>query len=105
MDAIDLKFSCVVNESVIPSVKTAYHNVTLGNEECSIARLKSGEKATLPLNRFLLLGQNSSVADLTWKVSYKIRVLSFIGNMRFDQRFASVTNYSGLVQWNAQPSN
>lgn len=100
LDAKDLKISCVVNKAQMSSFISQMHDVTIVAPSTSMARLKSGEKAALPLNRFMEFGPVPSVADITWNGSYKIRVLTFIGNMKFSQRFTSVTNYSGSIQWN-----
>ena len=105
LDAKDVSVECEMNDLDLSGMHSSMRNIRFGGGTWSMARLRSGEKAMLPLNRSIRTGKSPSTADVTWKISYKIRILAFIGNIKFAQRFASVTNYSGSIQWNAVPSN
>lgn len=68
-------------------------------------RLGKGEKITFKLNNDADMGQMPGTADITVSLIYKIHWLPFLGIQRFKQHFSAVTNFSGNIQWNSEPSN
>jgi len=107
MDARDLKTSWGIKESrsKIGGLNLEISDLGLENLHENIPKLDAGERATLAFNNIIQFGQSPTVADITLFVTYKIKLLPFIGEFHYQQRFIAATNYSGSIQWNtAAPS-
>ena len=112
LDASDIRPNWQINDAKINSARAknaTMFDVGIEADSVIIPRLKAGEKSIYPLNVNDFIGIEReplpSSADITINASYKIRILPFLGVFKYSQRFVSITNNAGQVQWNAAPSN
>lgn len=104
--ATQVSLLCAINQLTLQRGmgRVAMNNIGLASYSENISLLRDNETATFPLEKFL--GQSGAgSADVTFVISYKIRILPFLGKFQYKQRFYSVNNVNGEAQWDAAPAN
>lgn len=111
LSAVNVILGCDMGDAKMSEGYKNLHvqGIELVNQSLSIPKLRGDEMATFPLNQatsyFPGIDLSAGSADITVMVSYKIQLLPFLGVFHYKQRFITVTNYNGEIQWNPVPSN